>query len=361
MLKPSRAYILLQYFHLNSASIIAYKINLQGWGNFNVLTKLYFIVCIRTSYMICLISPCVVIIPNLLISSIPLLVLVFAFLSFVVLFSGPNLAYPQVTSTNNSESLQNMSVKITSPKENQTIPIGELVVYGTSSDNLETNCHVFVDWNDVKPMQNVTGLGSGGKNDFSRWMFKYDNNYHLITQGSNELTSKISCSDNSENHTLASKYYTINVTGSTDLIATTVPASTGDPTINNSSTGFNRTSSFSILPQYIKTSTNDSLQDKESYQPITSNEDDSSKKFIIDVKNNSKNEDKSQSIDHLLSMKIEGDSNGADKILLKLRSGNSDSDDDSDSEATLKHRDLSKYIHNLIKEKLERVSERILD
>lgn len=302
------------------------------------------------------------IIPNLLISSVPLLVLVFAFLSFVVLFSGPNLAYPQVTSTNNSESWQNMSVKITSPKENQTIPIGELVVYGTSSDNLETNCNVFVDWNDAKPMQNVTGLGSGGKDDFSRWMFKYDNNYHLITRGSNELTSKISCPDKSGNNTLASKYYTINVTGSTDVVATTVPASTGDTTINNSSKGIDRTSSFSILPQYIKTNTNNSLQDKEADQPITNNVDDSSKKFIINVKNNSKNEDKSQSIGHLLSMKIEGDySDGADNILLKLRSDNSNSDDDSDSEATLKHRDLGKYIHRLIREKLEQVSERILD
>lgn len=301
------------------------------------------------------------IISNLLISSVPLLVLVFAFLSFVVLFSGLNLAYSQVTSTNNSEASQNMSVKITSPKENQTIPIGNLVVYGTSSDNLETNCHVFVDWNDVKPMQNVTGLGSGGKNDFSRWTFKYENNYHLITEGSNELTSKISCSDNSENNTLASKYYTINVTGSTDLIATTVPASIGHPTIDNSSRGFNRTSSFSILPQYVATSTNSSLKDSGSDLPITSNEDDSSKRFVIDLKNNSKNEHRFQSIDHLLSMKIEGNSDGADNILLKLRSGNSNSDSDSDSEATLKHRDLNKYIHSLIKEKLERVSERLLD
>jgi hypothetical protein len=296
------------------------------------------------------------IIHGLLVPFVPPLFLICTFLALVFLFSGPNLAYPQVINTNNTESFQNMSVKIASPKENQTIPLGELIVYGTSTDTLETNCQVFVDWNDVKPMQNVTGIGSGGKNDFSKWMFKYDNNYHLITEGPNELTSKISCPDNTNISNLASKYYTVNVTGSTDLTETTVPASDArGQTIDNLTNGFNRTGSFSILPQYVATSSNNSQGDNE-YQLDASNSDDSGEKFVINVKNSSKG-DKSQSIDHLLSMKIEGSSDGADKFLLKLHSGNSN----SDSDATFKHRDLNKYIRSIIKEKLERVSERLLD
>jgi hypothetical protein len=66
---------------------------------------------------------------------------------------------------------------------------------------------------------------------------------------------------------------------------------------------------------------------------------------------------KSQSIDHLLSMKIEKNSDGPDNIQFKLRSSNFNSDSDS----IIEHKDLNKYIRSLIKEKLERVSERLLD
>jgi hypothetical protein len=65
---------------------------------------------------------------------------------------------------------------------------------------------------------------------------------------------------------------------------------------------------------------------------------------------------KSQSIDHLLSMKIEKNSDGPDDIQFKLRSSNFNSDP-----ASFEHKDLNKYIRSLIKEKLERVSERLLD
>ena len=35
-------------------------------------------------------------------------------------------------------------------------------------------------------------------NDFSKWTFKYTQDYQLIKQGENELTAKISCSDNGD-------------------------------------------------------------------------------------------------------------------------------------------------------------------
>jgi hypothetical protein len=70
---------------------------------------------------------------------------------------------------------------------------------------------VFVDWNDLKPMQNVSAKGSGGPNDYSNWTYTYNETYHNITAGINELTSKITCYDNPSN--ITSKYYSVNVTG----------------------------------------------------------------------------------------------------------------------------------------------------
>lgn len=289
-----------------------------------------------------------------LISSVPLFLLVSTFLIFIALLSGPHFANAQESTTNNTESFQNMNVKITSPKENQTIPVGELIVYGTSSDTLETNCQVYIDWNDVKPMQNATGMGPEGKNDFSKWMFSYDNNYHLITEGSNELTSKITCFGNSDLNTLSSKYNSINVTGSTDLTTTAVPAAADNQTIHNSTTGFKKMGPLSILPQYLITSTNNSLHDDE-FESNKSNDNISSKNLVIEVRKDNK-AGKSQSIDHLLSMKIEKNSDRPDDIQFKLRSSNFNSDS-----ASFEHKDLNKYIRSLIKEKLERISERLLD
>jgi hypothetical protein len=71
---------------------------------------------------------------------------------------------------------------------------------------------VFADWNDLKPMQNVTANGPAGPNDYSNWTFTYNESYHNITAGINELTSKITCYDHPSN--ITSKYYSVNVTGS---------------------------------------------------------------------------------------------------------------------------------------------------
>lgn len=99
-----------------------------------------------------------------------------------------------------------------SPSKNSTVPAGQLMINGISSDTLKTNCKVFVDWNDMKPMQNVSAKGSGGPNDYSNWTYTYNETYHNITTGFNELTSKITCYDNPSN--ITSKYYSVNVTGS---------------------------------------------------------------------------------------------------------------------------------------------------
>jgi hypothetical protein len=112
-----------------------------------------------------------------------------------------------------------IGVKIISPIANQTIPVGELNISGTSTDTASTDCNVYVDVNDFKPFQNTTATGPGGQADYSNWTFKYTKNYHLITEGQNELTAKLSCNGNSLiNNTsnissAKSKWYSINVTG----------------------------------------------------------------------------------------------------------------------------------------------------
>jgi hypothetical protein len=89
-------------------------------------------------------------------------------------------------------------LKITSPATGQKVQVGQLEVKGTSTDDATTDCQVYVDLNDIKPMQKTTAVGSGGVNDYSNWAFKYTNNYHLIPEGVNELTARMTCIDNAE-------------------------------------------------------------------------------------------------------------------------------------------------------------------
>jgi hypothetical protein len=106
--------------------------------------------------------------------------------------------------------LNKLGVKITSPVTGQQVAQGVLTIFGISTDNSTTDCQVFADWNNLKPMQKVMPTGPGGENDYSSWTFTYTNKYHLITQGANELTAKLSCVTGPFNST---KYYTIKVQG----------------------------------------------------------------------------------------------------------------------------------------------------
>src|SRR5918999_2554765 len=116
-----------------------------------------------------------------------------------------------------------MGIKINSPLSGQEVPVGELNITGTSTDTAATDCNVLVDVNDIKPLQNTTATGFGGQDDYSNWTFTYTKDYHLITEGPNELTAKLSCNENYPNNTSAvpmsnltngkSKWYSINVTG----------------------------------------------------------------------------------------------------------------------------------------------------
>ncbi|HJR46944.1 MAG TPA: hypothetical protein VJ799_02185, partial [Nitrososphaeraceae archaeon] len=93
------------------------------------------------------------------------------------------------------QSTKPMGIKINSPLSGQEVPVGELNISGTSTDTAATDCNVLVDVNDIKPLQNTTATGLRGQDDYSNWTFTYTKEYHLITEGTNELTAKLSCNE----------------------------------------------------------------------------------------------------------------------------------------------------------------------
>ena len=121
--------------------------------------------------------------------------------------AGVNSVYAQ-------EAADEPGITISSPEQGQQVPVGQLTISGTSTDNPTTDCQVSVDVNDVKPLQNATATGPGGVNDYSTWQFTYTEDYQLIQEGVNELTSKLSCVDESNPFTAnLVKWDSINVTG----------------------------------------------------------------------------------------------------------------------------------------------------
>ena len=128
-------------------------------------------------------------------------------------FSGTLLALMMFISIG-SVSVYAISIKIESPLSNQKVPVGQLTISGTSSDNSSAQCQVYLDWNNLKPYQLATPTGSNGSADFSKWSFTYTSKYHLIQTGLNDLTSKITCLIPPAGPTVT-KWYSINVTGAT--------------------------------------------------------------------------------------------------------------------------------------------------
>jgi hypothetical protein len=140
-----------------------------------------------------------------------------------------------------------MGIKITSPTTGQQVSLGELTISGISTDNATTDCTVYADWNDTKPFQTATATGPGGVNDYSRWTFTYTDDYHLITNGTNNLTSKLSCVDDDSNvGTTANltKSYSVNVIGITESSERQGLDEEGEQQNNGSSSDFSSPPSF---------------------------------------------------------------------------------------------------------------------
>lgn len=304
----------------------------------------------------------------------PLFVLITLLASVIVVaFVGPHLVAGQLTTNSNNSSgmPQKIGVKITFPKPNQTVPTGELTIHGTSSDGSETNCQVYADWNDAKPMQNVTGTGPGGPNDYSNWTFTYTQNYHLVSEGTNELTSKISCYGNSGVSNMTSKFYSINVTGSTNPISTNIPTTSGTGS-SNFTTEFQSNGYSAILPQYSNVGANNSQHVIDKIPNETINYDysiDGDKYKSLSITTANTNADgsmdnnkgasdniktkkiQSNNMESVVSLKVDDSKKKPNNFKFKLHHGN----------GNVNSVDLHKYIHNLMKEKLDKVSERLLD
>jgi len=73
-----------------------------------------------------------------------------------------------------------LRVKISFPSFNQQIPLGELPVIGTSSDNESSLCEVYLDWNNDNDFHQARAAGPGGYTDFSTWIYVYSEKNHLI-------------------------------------------------------------------------------------------------------------------------------------------------------------------------------------
>ena len=124
--------------------------------------------------------------------------------------SGLFLTYVLCSNTIYAE-LQDIGVKITSPSTGQEIPVGELTIFGISTDNSTTDCQVYIDVNNTKPFQKATATGPMIKDDYSTWIFTYTQDYSLIREGVNELTAKISCVSSPTNLTKWSSVIVVGV------------------------------------------------------------------------------------------------------------------------------------------------------
>ena len=181
-------------------------------------------------------------------------------------FSGTLLALMMFISIV-SVSVYAISIKIESPLGNQQVPVGELTISGTSSDNSSSQCQVYLDWNNLKPYQLATPTGSNGSADFSKWTFTYTSKYHLIQTGLNDLTSKITCLVPPAGPTVT-KWYSINVTGTTSSNQSTnvqlpLPtANTKTPASNNTQTPASTTQTPSLQSGASVDTTNTSNSNK---------------------------------------------------------------------------------------------------
>ena len=100
-------------------------------------------------------------------------------------------------------------LQITSPTKGKKVPVGNIVISGTSSSNSTNNCTVSVAVNGIKPYQQAIPVGHNGTNDYSSWTFTNTANYTAIKEGINKISTKYSCPQDMN----LTKTYSVNVIG----------------------------------------------------------------------------------------------------------------------------------------------------
>ena len=207
-----------------------------------------------------------------------------------------------------------ISISIESPLSNQQVPVGELKISGTSSDNSSAQCQVYVDWNNLKPYQLATPTGSNGTSDFSTWSFIYTSKYHLIQTGLNDLTSKITCLVPPAGPTVT-KWFSINVTGSSSPNQTSnvqLPL----PTANNKGPGSASPQTSSAQSETPIDTTNTSSPQTQT--PIDTTDTSNSDKIALDliVEHNPISAGDRQTVSLTASDPVSG--NTLDRVFLRL-------------------------------------------
>jgi hypothetical protein len=127
------------------------------------------------------------------------------------------------TASSSSASIDNpYGLRITDPARGETFYINNTNYYDVSGKKLTLNgisvadngnltgCDVSIVANNVFPYQAANATGPQGEKDFSKWDYTFSSNYANLHEGSNKITSKLTCEAGS-----AKAYYSINVTGVT--------------------------------------------------------------------------------------------------------------------------------------------------
>ena len=214
-----------------------------------------------------------------------------------------------------------VGVKINTPSDLVSVPVGDLTIYGASSDNNTTNCQVYADWNDLKPMQTVTANGPKGDADYSKWSYTYNGDYHGIVEGSNELTSKITCYDQVQKAT-SSKSYSINVTGTKG----------GSEIVNNTGNQSTVSEDTKILPVKSSSSNNENSNDTvEKSNESTDTDSDSEDTKILPVKSSSSNNENSNDTVEKSNESTDTDSDSEDTKILPVKSSSSNNENSNDT------------------------------
>jgi F5/8 type C domain len=151
--------------------------------------------------------------------------------TYVVSIDSNITSYGQMTSSGQQD-MPTMGVKITSPSNDEKVAIGgNFKVTGSSTDTANVDCKVSVILNNVKPYQEAGPTGPGGKSDYSTWNFVLTPNYNAtIKEGTNKITSKLSCPNPNENASSAlATHYSVFFAGEDSSISSS-------PSVNTTAT-----------------------------------------------------------------------------------------------------------------------------